>query len=250
MDFKSFDKKMRSYEQALDQYLLPDMWAVIRVDGRSFGTFIKKQKLQRPFDKNFYQSMITTTKYLMDIGFHCLLAYVASDEISILIDKEDVNFHRKIQKWITLFAGSASAAFSIEMGSPASFDARVSQLPSIEAIVDYFRWRQFDCRRNALTNYCYWTLRNEGLSKNKATSLLKGITFEEKIELLKQKGINYTKDILRAYRRGSMIYFGFVEKTGVNPLTGEKHTTTRRRLIELDKLPIENDFGQLIRDLI
>jgi hypothetical protein len=53
---------------------------------------------------------------------------------------------------------------------------------------------------------------------------------------------NYTKDVLRGYRRGTIIHWGVVDKVGVNPITGEERKTTRRYLVELDKLPTLKSF--------
>ena len=36
----------------------------------------------------------------------------------------------------------------------AAFDCRISQLPSLDLVVDYFRWRGEDARRNALNAHC------------------------------------------------------------------------------------------------
>ncbi len=34
--------------------------------------------------------------------------------------------------------------FSLKLGQPACFDCRISQLPTAELVVDYFRWRNED----------------------------------------------------------------------------------------------------------
>ena len=47
MRFDDFDKEMRKYEQSLDQVILPDMYIVARLDGRSFSKFTEKQNFER-----------------------------------------------------------------------------------------------------------------------------------------------------------------------------------------------------------
>ena len=42
MKFDDFDRQMRIYEESLDQYILPDMYLVARLDGRSFTKLTKK----------------------------------------------------------------------------------------------------------------------------------------------------------------------------------------------------------------
>ena len=42
MNFDVLDKKMRVYEQSLDQILLPETYMVARLDGRSFTRLTKE----------------------------------------------------------------------------------------------------------------------------------------------------------------------------------------------------------------
>lgn len=42
MNFDELDAKMRVYEQSLDQILVPDMYMVARLDGRSFTRLTKE----------------------------------------------------------------------------------------------------------------------------------------------------------------------------------------------------------------
>ena len=42
MKFDDFDAQMRVYEQSLDQFILPDMYIVTRLDGRSFTRLTKE----------------------------------------------------------------------------------------------------------------------------------------------------------------------------------------------------------------
>ena len=41
MNFDDLDKKMRVYEQSIDQSILPDTFMVARLDGRSFSRLTK-----------------------------------------------------------------------------------------------------------------------------------------------------------------------------------------------------------------
>ena len=42
MNFEDLDRKMRIYEQSIDQSILPDMYLVARLDGRSFSRLTKE----------------------------------------------------------------------------------------------------------------------------------------------------------------------------------------------------------------
>lgn len=194
MNFDELDKKMRIYEQSLDQVLLPETYMVARLDGRGFTRLTKEIcKFEAPFDERFRDMMIQTTEAVMSCGFRVVYAFTESDEISLLFDKDEDTFGRKIRKYNSTLAGEASAAISLALGRVATFDCRMVPLPTIERVQDYFRWRQEDANRNALNSHCYWMLRKEGRSVHEATEELEGKGVSYKNELLFARGINYDK---------------------------------------------------------
>lgn len=70
MKFDDLDRQMRVYEQSLDQYILPDMYIVARLDGRSFTRLTKEiMQFEAPFDEHFRDMMILTVKAVMNCGF-------------------------------------------------------------------------------------------------------------------------------------------------------------------------------------
>ena len=139
------------------------------------------------------------------MAFECY-AYTESDEISLLFDCDEQLFGRKLRKYNSTLAGEASAQFSLRLGQAASFDCRVSQLPSVELVIDYFRWRNEDAARNALNAWCYWTLRKDGLNEQQATKRLTGRSVSQKNELLFQYGINFN-DLPSWQKRGVGLYW-------------------------------------------
>ena len=65
MRFDEMDKKMRVYEQSLDQVLLPDIYMVARLDGRGFTRLTKEVcHFEAPFDQKFRDMMVKTTNTL------------------------------------------------------------------------------------------------------------------------------------------------------------------------------------------
>ena len=135
MKFDDLDKKMRVFETAADLCVLPSMFMVARLDGRSFTRLTKEVgQFEVPFDVRFRDLMVATTESLMTCGFRVLFAYTESDEISLLFDLEEQLFGRKLRKYNSTLAGEASARFSLKLGQPACFDCRISQLPTAESI--------------------------------------------------------------------------------------------------------------------
>jgi tRNA(His) guanylyltransferase len=185
----------------------------------------------------------------MSCGFNIIYGYTQSDEISLLFHPSDNTFDRKERKLNSILAGEASAKFSLLLGDLGSFDCRISQLPTIDLVVDYFRWRNEDAHRNALNSHCYWILRKEGKSPNTASNELSGVYVADKNELLFQKGIN-VNNLPNWQKRGIGLYWEQYEKYALNPKTGEEVTATRNRIkIDYD-LPMKDKYSTFIKDLI
>ena len=250
MKFDDFDKQMRVYEESLDQYILPDLYMAARLDGRSFTRLTKDVcKFEAPFDIRFRDLMINTVKALMNVGFRIIYGYTESDEISLLFHPDDNTFGRKVRKINTTLAGEASAVFSLALGQVATFDCRVIPLPNKDRVTDYFLWRQEDSHRNSLNAYCYWTLRQEGITARKATSMLKGMSVPDKNELLFSRGVNYN-DLPNWQKRGTDAAFADVRKEGFNPIKQEKVFTVRRELTVNYDLPLGDDYRQYILKIL
>lgn len=247
MKFDDLDARMRVYEQSGDVSIIPGLYAVVRIDGRSFTRLTReKMRCEAPFDSGFHEAMVATAAHCMGAGFKAVIGYTHSDEISILLDQSDSTFQRKTRKIVTVLAGEASGFFSVRVGVPAAFDARVCPLPDLGAVIDYFRWRNEDANRNALNSYCYWTLRKTGLSSSAATNKLLSMSVAQKNELLFEHGINYGH-VPKWQKRGTALCYREFKKPGTNRLTGEPVYGLRRRLEPDGDLPMGRAFEDWIR---
>ncbi|MCA8986227.1 MAG: guanylyltransferase [Planctomycetaceae bacterium] len=250
MKFDDLDRKMRVFETSADLCVLPELFMVARLDGRSFTRLTKDAgQFEVPFDFRFRDLMVSTVEALMKCGFRVIYAYTESDEISLLFDPEEQLFGRKLRKYNSTLAGEASARFSLKLGQPACFDCRISQLPTIQLVVDYFRWRNEDAARNALSAWCYWTLRKDGHNEQQATKRLLGLSVNQKNELLFQYGINFN-DLPNWQKRGIGLYWEEHDKPSVNPITLEKVNARRRQICIDYDLPMKEDYSQFVRSII
>ncbi|MEZ4735146.1 MAG: tRNA(His) guanylyltransferase Thg1 family protein [Caldilineaceae bacterium] len=250
MTFDELDQTMRVFETAHDHCVLPGLYMVARLDGRSFTRLTREvHQFAAPFDERFRDYMIATTEHLMNCGFRVLYGYTQSDEISLLFHPTEETFNRKLRKYNSILAGEASAKFSLLLGSLAGFDCRISQLPTAALVTDYFRWRSEDAHRNALNSHCYWLLRKEGQSVGAATSALEGLSVAAKNELLFQRGINFN-DLPNWQKRGVGLSWETYGKVGYNPLTGEQVLTQRRRIKQELDLPLKEAYGQWLHTLL
>lgn len=251
MKFKVLDEKMRVYETAHDHCVMPGIFMVARLDGRSFTKLTRDIcKFEVPFDENFNFCMTEVVSYLMkDCGFSVLYGYTQSDEISLLFLLDEQAFGRKLRKYNSILAGEASAKISTLLGTMAVFDCRICQLPNRDTVIDYFRWRQEDAHRNALQGYCYWTLCEDGCSARKATSILYGKSVSDQNEFLFSKGINFN-DYPAWQKRGVGLYWESYKKQAINPKTQEVVWADRRRLYVNKELPMGEGYTNLIRYLL
>jgi len=184
---------MRVYETTHDLCVLPGLYMVARLDGRSFTRLTKEvHQFEAPFDIRFRDMMLATAEHLMTAcGFSFVYGYTQSDEISLLFALDDNNFQRKLRKLISVPSGAASGKVWLLLGAVAAFDCRISGLPSVDLVVDYFRWRNEDAHRNALNAHGYWLLRKQGKSVGEATAAMSGLSVAQKNELLFQNGVNF-----------------------------------------------------------
>lgn len=162
--------RMKEYESAYRAVLPRRLPVIVRIDGKAFHTYT--EGCSRPFDPHLGDVMVRTTAAVCQTIQGAQLAYVQSDEISILIHgyKRFVSspwFGNEVQKIVSVAASTAAAHFTAEswriwvdetgdssakVGGirPAAFDARVFVLPEAE-VCNYFLWRQRDAMRNSVS---------------------------------------------------------------------------------------------------
>ena len=167
MDKTALGNRMKNYEAVTKTKLVRRTPTVIRLDGKAFHTWTKQLRgydisLQDgPYSYLMHEAMAKTAHYLVEHIQNARLAYVQSDEISILMNDwgkltTDAWFDNTVQKIVSVAASMATAKFNLlatDQGnfSPtmAFFDARVWNLP-VDEVANYFVWRQQDATRNSI----------------------------------------------------------------------------------------------------
>lgn len=220
----SLGDRMKEYENVSRIYLTKKLPVIIRIDGRAFHTFTRG--FQRPFDKLLHEAMWSTAEALCNQISGVKMAYVQSDEISLLLTNDESAetqpwFGNNLQKLVSVSASIATLAFNkyfndcvmawmrdpdvpdddakrintyIDAIMKAQFDSRAFVIPSYE-VINYFIWRQQDATRNSVQLVAQSLYSHKELHK-KNTSQLQ--------EMIFQKGINWN-DYPTYFKRGLCI---------------------------------------------
>jgi tRNA(His) 5'-end guanylyltransferase len=240
---------VKKFEEVYDLSVLANIYLVVRLDGRCFSSLTEKRGYQKPFDDIFNKTMCNIVEYIMrDSGFNILYGYTQSDEISFLFDKDTDCFNRRVNKLTSVLASLAASVFTSCTNEIVSFDARISYLPTLENVLDYFKWRQHDASRNALNGYCYWELRKKHTQKY-AVDFLNGKSSAQQQEILFQQGINYN-NVVGWHKQGIGFYWKKEKKSGVNPTTNEKIIGERNKLHKDVTLSHGKDYEILLHKIL
>nr|ACO12279.1 Probable tRNAHis guanylyltransferase [Lepeophtheirus salmonis] len=195
--------------------LLPNTWAVVRVDGRGFHAFANKHEFTKPNDVRALNLMNAAAKVVLGAFTDIVLGYGQSDEYSFVFRKSANLFSRRSAKIVTSVASLFASNYvylwpeyfpDTKLKFAPSFDGRCVCYPSDQNIRDYLSWRQADCHINNLYNTVFWALVQQGGMTNKeAQERLKGTLSADKNEILySQFQINYNNES-QQFRKGSLL---------------------------------------------
>jgi tRNA(His) guanylyltransferase len=228
---------MKSYEDSYRTTLPIRLPVIMRIDGKAFHTYTKGCK--RPLDENLVSVMNETAIYLCKNIQGAQIAYVQSDEISILLNNyKNIDTHswfdNNLQKMVSVSASMAGAVFTsmspLIFGGKmklATFDSRAWVIPK-EDVNNYFLWRQQDATRNSVQMLAR-TLYSHKELLGKHNSDLQELCF--------QKGINWN-DCPVSQKRGRCIVKTKTTKQGKNPKTGQVFESERTEWAVDNKIPI------------
>lgn len=160
----SLGDRMKEAENATRFNLVHKVPVIGRLDGKAFHTFTRG--LIRPYDPRMHRCMWAAAVELCRTVQGCQMAYVQSDEISLLLTDDatpntDAWFGYDLRKMCSVAASTATRAFIRAMAQELperfsefqfpDFDARFWNLTSAE-VPNYFIWRQQDASRNSINS--------------------------------------------------------------------------------------------------
>ena len=239
-------ERMKSLQAARDYKLDKDSYILCHIDGRAFSKMIKKRFIL-PFDDEFMRMMDDTAAYVCENVQGAKLAYVQSDEISIVITnfKYEVGellqgssfFDYRLCKLQSIIASLATAKFNqlytlrmLSVDSDKSFNQRINEMPLIqfdckcwdvktyEDMFAWFKFRQNDCIRNSKQQFAQaYCSHKDLLNKNS----------DEQILYCKLKTGNDWDALSGQYKYGRLVYRTTYPTQTMNPKTGERVNVIR-----------------------
>jgi tRNA(His) guanylyltransferase len=213
----SLGDRIKNYEDCFRQFLPNRSYVMIRVDGNAFHTFTKH--LNKPFDDDLLSDMDDTAKFMCASIQGAKLAYVQSDEISIVVTNFETFdtqmwFEGNIQKMCSISASLATAKFNelrnkrwfenLYLKYPdnrygqiksAMFDSRIFILPNKSETMNALLWRQNDAVRNSISMVAQSMFSHRELQ---------GKNSDQMQEMIFQNGVNWN-DIEPGKKRGRII---------------------------------------------
>ena len=239
-------ERMKSLQAARDYKLDKDSYILCHIDGRAFSKMIKKRFIL-PFDDEFMRMMDDTAAYVCENVQGAKLAYVQSDEISIVITnfKYEVGellqgssfFDYRLCKLQSIIASLATAKFNqlytlrmLSVDSDKGVNQRINEMPLIqfdckcwdvktyEDMFAWFKFRQNDCIRNSKQQFAQaYCSHKDLLNKNS----------DEQILYCKLKTGNDWNALNGQYKYGRLVYRTTYPTQTINPKTGERVNVIR-----------------------
>ena len=216
----SFASRMKEYEATAQQTLLRRTPVIMRMDGKGFSRLTRGMK--KPFDEDLAACMYAAALRVLAEAQNVRLAYVQSDEISLLLtDFRQLGtepwFGNSVQKLCSVGAALTTTGFCemfmqrfAELCRPGRlpvFDARCFNLPR-EEVTNYFVWRQRDCERNSVSITAQTHLPHkelQGLNRVQMIELLRlksGVEWDALPTAFKS-GVVFTRELVSWEGQGS-----------------------------------------------
>jgi len=188
----SLGDRMKGYENTYRLYLPKRMPLIMRLDGKAFSQYTRT--CERPYDKKLVNALNNVAIALCKEIQGAKLAYLQSDEITILIYETDFEskpwFNNNINKMLSVAAAEASSTMTEESINvfgkikKAKFDCRVFPVP-LDEVLNQIEFRQQDATRNAISMQAR-ALASHEECKNKNSKQLQELIFQK-------AGINFSK---------------------------------------------------------
>lgn len=186
------------FEKINDGATLPGLRLVIRIDARRYKRPVSCcdkiplswDSWSYPYASEIQEALIATARCLMIMGLRVTLAVVHGDEISALLDEKESATPRKRSMLLSLFSSAASLHFYEFFPCPVIFHGILSELPSEQAVLDYFFWQRRCFNRNMLSHLLSKITSEQDFNIDYKRKNLSDVPSEEVTALLTKHGLS------------------------------------------------------------
>lgn len=220
-------EQLTPFEVFADRSLSSGRPLIAHLSGRRFEERLDEERYRKPFDADFQKALIKTLAHLAGT-LGCTFGYADRTDLLLYATSQGSDARRLMNR----LAGEASAKLSLLLGEVVTFDARLFEVTSIELTREYFRARRGKAESAALERLAAHVLSQSMADQRAIPTILDGLNAEEKVELLRQHGVDYPT-LAPWQRYGAAVYL--LTEEGRGP----------RLIIDL-RLPEEPRFGDYL----
>jgi tRNA(His) guanylyltransferase len=194
-----FLQSMSKFEQDLEVVAPDDVkFLIFRFDGKNFGTYTAGMDF--PEDSGFMARMDAAALKICNNIAGAVGAYVVSDEVSLIIRPDKLGkftYGGRINKIMTIGASYCSAVLTAtDPDNLAMFDGKPRFAYSEEDVIDYLSYRYASGAKNAVSMATSAYFPHEKVM---------GLSREERVELLRNKGIEFDDEYSEGFRHGRFV---------------------------------------------
>jgi len=215
MSYLKLKDRIDSYQEQTEHKLLNKLPTVIVVNGRSFAK--TTSLLDKPYSQEFAECMLSTTLKLCSEVEGVVFAYHYNDEI-ILVSRNDQSnetlpwFDNKIQKISSIVSSIATLHFNnctvkkeLNLLGDAHFYTKIFTVPNIVEAINSIIYKQQQNFYTSIQCACFYELLKK-YDRIYIKDMIQGLSFDEKVEILKQEcNIDFNQYPI-AFRRGIACY--------------------------------------------
>jgi tRNA(His) guanylyltransferase len=202
-------EQITAFEVFADRPLAIGKPLVAHLAGRRFEERLDEDRYSRPFDAPFQKALLKTLAHLAGT-LGCSFGYADRTDLLLYATSQGSDARRLMSR----LAGEASAKLSLLLSDIVTFDARLFEPPAVDLAREYFRQRRERAETSALERYAAHALAQSVADPRAIPTILDGLNPEEKIELLRQHGVDYPQ-LAPWQRYGAAVYL--VAEAGAGP---------------------------------
>lgn len=189
-----FERRLSANENNNDFSTLPDIYMILRLDAHRVGDWVveNSQDNEYPFCSSFQNSLVDAAHRLTMGPVVGCFAYIHGDEISLLFTANESSNPRKRSKLISTLSSYASLFVkNYSESSNIVFHSKLSELPSKEAVVEYFIWQRLVAVRNSVNSILIKGCGDDKSAAKEVVQTLNSLTVLERTRYLEDMGVDY-----------------------------------------------------------